>query len=255
MPQPPDVSVVIPVYNEEENLPILADEIDRAMVEVGRPYEVLWVDDGSTDGSLEVLRGLRSERPQQRLLHLERNRGQSAALGLGFRAARAPVVVTLDADLQNDPADIPRLLAELEGCDVVSGVRAERHDSWVRRASSRIANRVRDLVVHDGVTDVGCSLKAYRRELLLDLPTWNGMHRFLPALVKMRGARIREIPVRHRPRVHGESKYNIQNRLWRGLADLVGVRWLQSRWIDPGLGEEVEGDGAGSTAIGREIDR
>ncbi len=240
MSETPDLSVVIPVYNEAENLPILADEIDDALGEAGGAYEVLFVDDGSTDSSLEVLRRLASERPHLRLLALGQNCGQSAALGLGFRAARAPVVVTLDADLQNDPADIPRLLAELEGCDVVSGVRATRHDSWVRRISSRIANRVRDLVVHDGVTDVGCSLKVYRRELLRHVPTWNGMHRFLPALVKMQGARIREIPVRHRPRVHGESKYGISNRLWRGIADLAAVRWLQSRWIDPRLGEEVE---------------
>jgi glycosyltransferase involved in cell wall biosynthesis len=248
MAQTPDVSIVIPVYNEEESLPILTGEIEATMADVGGSYEVLFVDDGSTDDSLEVLRGLAAERPQLRLLRLPENSGQSAALGLGFRAARAPVVVTLDADLQNDPADIPRLLAELEGCDVVSGVRAERHDSWVRRVSSRIANRVRDRVIHDGVTDVGCSLKAYRRELLRHLPAWNGMHRFLPALVKMQGARIREIEVRHRPRVHGESKYNIRNRLWRGLADLAAVRWLQSRWIDPRLGDEVRSATAGGGA-------
>ena len=240
MSETPDLSVVIPVYNEAENLPILADEIDQALGSIDATYEVLFVDDGSSDPSLEVLRRLAAERPHLRILTLEQNRGQSAALGLGFRAARAPVVVTLDADLQNDPADIPRLLAELEGCDVVSGVRAERHDSWVRKVSSRVANRVRDLVVHDGVADVGCSLKAYRREYLRHVPVWNGMHRFLPALVKMQGARIREIPVRHRPRLHGESKYGISNRLWRGIADLAAGRWLQSRWVDPRLGEEIE---------------
>jgi dolichol-phosphate mannosyltransferase len=240
----PDLSVVVPVFNEEENLPILAREIEAALDGQsldGRKldYEVVWVDDHSTDRSFEVLREL-AAKPRHRLLRNRRNRGQSSALVAGFRAARGAVVVTLDADLQNDPADIPRLLRELEGCDLVCGIRTERHDSWLRKVSSRISNRVRDAVIHDGITDTGCSLKAYRREFLRHLPAFDGMHRFLPALARMEGARVREVPVSHRPRIHGESKYGIHNRLWRGIVDLTGVRWLQKRWIDSHLAEEVE---------------
>jgi hypothetical protein len=154
------------------------------------------------------------------------------------------VVVTLDADLQNDPSDIPRLLAALPGVDVVSGVRVERRDTWLRRASSRIANRVRDAVIHDGITDVGCSLKAYRAEFLRDLPLFKGMHRFLPALVELQGGTAREIPVGHRPRRFGEAKYGIGNRLFRALADLWAVRWMQRRWIDRRLEEEATPPGA-----------
>lgn len=234
----PEISLVIPVFNEEENLPILAGEIARALE--GRDYEVIFVDDGSRDASLEVLRRLRKEDPRRRVLRLSRNSGQSAAFDAGFRAVRAPVVVTLDSDLQNDPADIPRLLEALEGCDMVSGVRAKRRDSWVRRVASRIANRVRNAVVHDSVSDVGCSLKAYRAEVVQRLKMFDGMHRFLPALAEMQGARIREIPVSHRPRVHGESKYTIFRRLRRTVPDLVAVRWMQSRWIDETTAEEIE---------------
>jgi glycosyltransferase involved in cell wall biosynthesis len=177
-----------------------------------------------------------------RILRFPRNQGQSAALVAGFRAARGEVVVTLDADLQNDPADIPRLLELLgsgAGCDMVSGIRQKRRDGFVRLFASRIANKVRNWVVGDSVSDVGCSLKAYRRAFLVKLPAFNGLHRFLPALFQIQGARIRELPVSHRPRVHGVSKYSINNRLWRGLHDLVGVRWLQKRWVDPSLAEEV----------------
>ncbi|MCP4655768.1 MAG: glycosyltransferase family 2 protein [bacterium] len=237
----PDVSIVIPVYNEEECLPTLAAEIRRTMEAQSRSWEVLFIDDGSTDTSPAVLRELAADDSHLRLLRLRRNCGQSAALVAGFRAARAPVVVTLDADLQNDPADIPLLLAELEGSDgdVVSGIRTGRRDRWIRRVSSRIANRVRERVLHDSVTDVGCSLKAYRTGYLRRIPVFNGMHRFLPALVQMAGARVREVAVSHRPRLHGESKYNIRNRLWRALADLMAVRWMQKRWIDDRLVEEI----------------
>ena len=237
---PEQVSIVIPVFNEAESLPVLAGELRAAMESLARPYEVLFVDDGSTDGSAEVLAALASSDPRVRVVRLSRNQGQSAALAAGFRRVRGEVVVTLDADLQNDPADIPLLLAALEdGYDLVSGVRVERHDSWVRRVSSRIANRVRDAVLHDGITDVGCSLKAYRAEHLRNVPAFMGMHRFLPALVEMQGARVREIPVGHRPRRFGEAKYGIGNRLLRGLADLWAVRWLKKRWIDRRLEREV----------------
>jgi glycosyltransferase involved in cell wall biosynthesis len=234
----PEISVVIPVFNEEENLPVLAAEIQGAMRGTGRPYEVIYVDDGSTDASPEVLKRLARADPTVRIVRQRRNAGQTAALDAGFRFARGGIVVTLDADLQNDPADIPRLLALMDSYDVVSGVRVNRQDSWVRKASSRIANGVRNRFTHDSVTDVGCTLRACRAEYLRRVPMFTGMHRFLPTLLKMAGARTTEIPVHHRPRLHGQPKYTIGNRLWRALADLFAVRWMQKRWIDQSLSGE-----------------
>lgn len=236
----PEISLVIPVYNEQENLPVLAAEIRAALEPLARPYEVILVDDGSTDSTPEVLRRLAREDPRVRVLRQRRNSGQSAALDAGFRHARGEIVVTLDADLQNDPADIPRLLERLDGFDVVSGVRARRQDDWVRRVSSRIANRVRNRVTRESVTDVGCTLRAVRAEYLRRIPVFNGMHRFLPTLLRMEGARVTEVPVNHRPRLHGEPKYNIRNRAFRALVDLFGVRWMQTRWIDRHLAEEID---------------
>ncbi|HTQ79554.1 MAG TPA: glycosyltransferase family 2 protein [Thermoanaerobaculia bacterium] len=235
----PEVSIVIPVYNEEDNLPILAQEIHAAFETLGKNYEILWVDDGSTDGSLATLGRLAASDPHTRVLHLRANSGQSAALAAGFRNVRGNIVVTLDADLQNDPADIGLLLAELPGWDLVSGVRTRRQDDWVRRISSRIANGVRNWATAEQVTDVGCSLKAYRAEILGRLPLFRGMHRFLPTLVRLAGGRIKEVPVNHRPRLHGKTKYSIGNRLFRSLADLMAVRWMQRRWIDRQLVEEI----------------
>jgi len=236
----PDLSVVIPVYNEEKNLPILAAEVQGALQAIGRPYEVIYVDDGSTDGSTDILKGLAREDSAVRVVRQRRNSGQSAALDAGFRFARGAVVVTLDADLQNDPADIPRLLERLDAYDVVCGVRANRQDTWMRRVSSRIANGVRNRVTHDSVTDVGCTLRACRTEYLRRIPMFTGMHRFLPTLLKMEGARVTEVPVHHRPRLHGQPKYNIRNRIWRALADLFAVRWMQKRWLDRRLSEEID---------------
>jgi dolichol-phosphate mannosyltransferase len=261
----PEISLVIPVYNEEPNLPPLAGEIRQTMDALGRPYEVLLVDDGSTDGSLAAMIRLASQDPAVRVIRQSRNAGQSAALEAGFRHARGAIVVTLDADLQNDPADIPLLLARLEGsagsagnrvsagpCDVVCGVRVGRQDSWVRRLSSGIANAVRNRLTHESVADVGCTLRACRAEYLRRIPVWKGMHRFLPTLLRMEGARIAEVDVRHRPRRFGKPKYNIRNRIWRASTDLFGVRWLQARWIDRRLAEEVEV--CNRTAIGSPSD-
>jgi dolichol-phosphate mannosyltransferase len=246
-----DVSLVIPVHNEEENLAILATEIRAALDGAGRSYEVLWIDDASTDGSLAALGRIAVADPRARVLRLSRSSGQSAALAAGFRNARGEVVVTLDADLQNDPADIPRLLAEMAemaettetaetpGWDLVSGVRIRRRDDWVRRLSSRIANGVRNWATGERVSDSGCSLKAYRAEYLRRVPMFKGMHRFLPTLVRLDGARIKEVPVNHRPRLHGKTKYSIGNRIFRSLADLFAVRWMERRWIDRRLQEEI----------------
>lgn len=235
------LSVVIPVFNEEESLPSLDREVKAALEPAGITFEVLYVDDGSTDRSPELLAELAAADPRVRVIRLGRNQGQSPALAAGFRRVRGDVVVTLDSDLQNDPAEIPRLLEALDGWDCVSGVRVKRQDTWTRRFSSRVANRVRDAVIHDGITDVGCSLKAYRAELVKDdLPMFKGMHRFLPALVQLKGARVRELPVHHRPRRFGQAKYGIGNRLFRALADLFAVRWMQKRWIDRRLEQEIE---------------
>jgi dolichol-phosphate mannosyltransferase len=234
----PEFSIVVPAYNEEESLPVLVGEIRAALA--GRAAEILLVDDGSTDRTATVALELAAADPALRLLRLTRNSGQSAALAAGWRAARGAVVITLDADLQNDPAEIPRLLAKLaEGWDVVSGVRQNRQDTWVRLLSSRIANGVRNWATKDQVTDVGCTLRAARREFLVDLPMFTGMHRFLPTLLKMQGARTTEIPVNHRARRFGVAKYGIGNRLFRAVADLLAVRWMQKRWIDFRRAEEV----------------
>ena len=235
---PPRISVVVPVFDEEPNLAPLVGEIAAAFA--GLDYELLVVDDGSRDATAATLQRLCAGEPRLRALRHDRNYGQSAALATGFAAARGELLVTLDGDLQNDPADAPRLLAELErGFDVVSGVRQRRQDSWVRKVSSRIANGVRRRVLDDGITDVGCSLKAYRTRVVKRLPPFHGMHRFLPALARMEGARITEMPVAHRARRFGKSKYNISNRLWRGIADLLGVWWLKRRWVAVGAVEEV----------------
>jgi dolichol-phosphate mannosyltransferase len=262
----PDLSVVIPVFNEEQNLPVLTGEIAGALEGAEAPggrrtleFEVILVDDGSTDGSPRVLAELAVRDRRLRVLRLPRNRGQSAAMAAGFRHARGRVTATLDADLQNDPADLPRLLAELEdgaaggAVDVVCGVRAKRQDTWVRRVSSRIANGVRNRLTAESIADVGCTLRVYRTAFVADLPMFDGMHRFLPTLLRLAGARIKEVPVHHRPRLHGTPKYNIRNRVWRALVDLFAVRWMQRRWIDLRAVEEVavwETTSSGSTASG-----
>ncbi len=224
-----DLSIVIPVYNERDNLAPLLAEISAVMRGLGRAYEVVFVDDGSTDGSDRVLRELRATHSQVRVVTFARNAGQTAAMDAGFRRARGDVVVTLDADLQNDPADIPRILADLEGWDAVVGVRTRRRDNLVRRVSSKVANYVRNRLSDERIADTGCSLKAYRRAALQKLVLYSGMHRFLPTLLKMEGYRVRETEVRHRPRRHGRSKYGIGNRLLPSFQDLLAVRWMKRR--------------------------
>ena len=227
----PQVSVVIPVYQERESLDLLLQEVNSSLEPSDWSYEVVVVDDGSSDGTAQVLERIAAEHSTIRPVYLERNLGQSGALAIGIQKARGSYLVTLDGDLQNNPADIPRILESLAEADVVSGIRVSRHDDWSRRLASWVANYVRDAILHDGVTDVGCSLKAYRSEFLEGIPVFDGMHRFLPALALANGARIVEIPVDHRARRFGSSKYSISGRLWRGLADLWGVWWLRRRWI------------------------
>ena len=243
MSAPLELSLVVPVYNERDNLPILVEEIGRALAgrgEEGR-YEIVAVDDGSTDGSLGVLKALKREHPEIHIVAFAANAGQTAAFAAGFGAARGRVIVTLDADLQNDPADIPVLLAELErsGAAAVAGCRVDRQDSGWKRLQSRIANGVRNRLNRETIRDTGCSLKAFRAEALRALPLFNGMHRFLPTLVRMRGGGVTEVPVHHRPRRFGKTKYGMWNRVFRALVDALAVRWMQRRALRYQVREEL----------------
>lgn len=222
----PTVSVVVPLFNEEENVPILQSELTAALS--GLAHEIIFVDDGSTDRTLVRLTRTR----EVRVLHFEKNAGQSAAIYAGANAARGATVVLIDGDLQNDPADIPRLLGEIErGADLVCGYRAQRKDTRVKLLTSWIANFVRSRFTKDGVRDTGCTLKAMRRECVRALVPFKGMHRFIPALVKGAGYRLVEIPVHHRARKFGQSKYGLGNRAVRATVDMFGVRWLLSRQL------------------------
>ena len=206
---------------------------------LGRPYEILVVDDGSTDGTFDVLKALRKEHPQLRALRFKRNRGQTAAMDAGFRNAAGDIVVTIDADMQNDPADIPKLLDAMADWDAVCGMRLKRRDNFVRRTSSRIANWVRNKLSNDDIRDTGCTLKAYRRECLLRLKLFEGMHRFLPTLLRMEGFRVTEMAVNHRPRLQGKTKYNVWNRVFKSFKDLLAVRWMKRRRIHYEIREEI----------------
>jgi len=227
-----DLSVIIPVYNERPCLEDLCARLDAALSGLKQSYEVLLVDDGSDDGSWDLMRELADRYPYLRLLRLVPNAGQSAALGVGFRAARGAVFVTMDADCQNDPVDIPRLVAELDDCDLCCGYREKRNDTWGRRVGSRLANAVRNAALGEDIIDTGCTLKAARAGFLRDITMFHGMHRFLPALARMRGAKIRQIPVKHHARVAGESKYTNMGRLKTVVADLLAVRWMKKRYRD-----------------------
>jgi glycosyltransferase involved in cell wall biosynthesis len=239
------LSAVIPVHNEKDNLGPLVEELIRELDRVGTPYEILLVDDGSTDGSGEVMDRLVRGRPQLRCLHLERNRGQSAALGAGFEAAGGDYIVTLDADLQNDPADIARLMEWIPQFDMVAGFRRKRRDNRLRRVSSVVANRVRSAILGDGIRDTGCSLKLFRRDLTPRMPRLNGMHRFMPLLIQLQGGTVTQVPVNHRPRTAGESKYNVKNRLFRGILDLFGMWWVKRRFVNYAVSYEASAAASG----------
>lgn len=222
----PAVSVVIPLYNEEDNIAPLQDELASALT--GLDYELVLVDDCSSDQTLARIR----RGPGVRVLEFSKNTGQSAAMYAGIHAARGDVIVLLDGDRQNDPADIPRLLAEIgKGADLACGYRAKRQDSLSKKLTSRVANFVRSRFTGDGVRDTGCTLKAMRRECREALVPFYGMHRFLPALIKGMGYRLVELPVNHRPRTAGVSKYGFGNRAWKATCDMFAVKWLLSRQI------------------------
>jgi dolichol-phosphate mannosyltransferase len=229
-PDAPQLSVILPCFEESGSLPALIAELRETLGGLGRRFEILCVDDASGDDTAEVVRGLARAAPELRLLRHSVRSGQSAALASGFARARGAILLTLDADGQNDPADLPALLDELErGADAACGVRVDRHDGFVRRASSRIGNGFRDVVTGVKVRDAGCALRAVRRECLRELPVFNGMHRFLPTLLRLQGFVVVERPVRHRPRLAGRSKYGIGNRLLRGITDCLVMRWFARR--------------------------
>lgn len=220
----PDFSVVIPLYNEAENISILQRELWQALA--GRNYEIILIDDGSSDGTGEKI----TQGAEVRVLRFAKNTGQSAAMIAGIRAARGRTIVLLDGDLQNDPSDIPKLLVEIDkGADLVCGYRAKRRDTWAKKIASRVANFIRSRFVGDGVRDTGCTLKAMRRHCSAAIVPFKGVHRFIPALIKSAGFKVVEIPVNHRPRQFGVSKYGIGNRALRATTDMFGVKWLQSR--------------------------
>ena len=236
-----DFSIIVPLKNEEESVATLAREIVDVMATLPLSWECLWVNDGSTDGTRDVLARLAALTPQFRIIDLDANYGQSAALATGFAYAHGKTFGTLDGDGQNDPHDFPLLLSRLAKGDVdmVNGVRVSRRDTWVRRLSSRIANKVRNAFLHDGVTDTGCAIRVFKHECVNRVVVFRGTHRFLPALAKMRGFRITELPVNHRPRTMGITKYGVGNRLWVGLADLFAVCWMRRRLVFPGVRAEL----------------
>jgi dolichol-phosphate mannosyltransferase len=246
----PQYSVVVPVRNEADNIAPLIAEIRAAMTAVGAVYEIVYVDDGSDDATAEVLRQQARDCPELRVVRHARPAGQSAAIITGVTHALAATIITLDGDGQNDPADIPKLLAAFEGdADrgqlLVTGLRVARRDTWLKRVSSRVANAVRATLLGDGTPDTGCGLKVFPRAAFLTMPGFDHMHRFLPALMQRGGGRVQSVPVNHRPRLGGTTKYGLFDRLGVGIVDLLGVMWLKRRAprtdIEPEIEPETDG--------------
>jgi dolichol-phosphate mannosyltransferase len=224
-----EISILVPVFNESDNVLPLAREVVSAMAPLHRSYELVFVDDASTDDTWQRIAEAQGLHPCVRGLRHQRNAGQGAALWTGVQATTSPILATLDGDLQNDPADLPQLLAELERVDFVSGMRLNRQDTWLRQVSSRIARWARKTALGVDFRDTGCALRAFKRTALIGVFPFNGLHRFLPVIVHGGGAKALEVPVNHRPRVAGLSKYGVWNRLGRGIYDLVAIAWYQKR--------------------------
>ncbi len=233
------ISVVVPVFNEEENLPVLIPQLDKVLKQMEKPYEMIFVDDGSTDGSRKILKRLIPQYPRIRILGLKTNCGETAAGAAGLKEARGEIIITMDADLQNDPNDIPRMIDYLKEYDMVTGWRQKREDSWIKRITSKIANGIRNWLTGETIRDSGCTFRAYRRECLQNLKLYKGMHRFMPTLVRMEGYKVIEIPIGHHPRKFGVSKYTTWNRMWRAFVDLLAVRWMKSRHIHYEIEERI----------------
>lgn len=234
-----DISIVVPVYNEEENLPILIQQLADVLRGLGKFYEMVFVDDGSKDRSREIIKEMAKQYPQIRLLGFKKNCGETAAGAAGLKEARGDVVITIDADLQNDPKDIPQMLEYMKDYDLVTGWREKRDDPWIKLISSKIANAIRNRLSGETIRDSGCTFRAYKRECLQNLKLYKGMHRFMPTLVRMEGFRVVEIPIAHHPRAFGVSKYTTWNRMWRAFVDLLVVRWMKSRHIHYDIEERI----------------
>jgi len=231
-----DLSVIIPLKDEAQSVIPLKNEIDDVMHQLPYSWECLWIDDGSTDNTLAQIQRFNQQDPNHQYVSLNVNCGQSAALHTGFSYARGEIIITLDGDGQNDPADFPSLIEYLhkENCDMVNGVRQNRMDSFTRKVSSRIANGFRNWLTREKITDVGCSLRVFRHECVQHISPFKGYHRFLPTLVRIAGyTRISQVPVNHRSRRFGQTSYGIHNRLWVGILDTFAVRWMQSRLVFP----------------------
>ena len=227
-----EISIVIPVYNEQENLKPLIAELQEVLQGIPDAAEIVFVDDGSRDRSFALLQEASTRDPRIRVIGFRKNAGQTAAFDAGFKAARGTIVVTMDADLQNDPHDIPLLLDKIGTFDVVCGWRYKRNDPWIRIVSSKIANFIRNKMSQEEIIDTGCSLKAFRRECVESMKLFKGMHRFFPTLAKIEGFTVTQVKVNHRPRRFGTTKYNITNRMVRAFVDLLVVRWMKKRRLD-----------------------
>ncbi len=234
-----EISVVVPVFNEEENLSLLVPRLTKILKGLGLPSEMIFVDDGSSDGSRRILKEMARQYSSLHVIGLKENRGLSTALYVGMKEARGEKIVTLDSDLQNDPEDIPKLATYLDRYDMATGWRQKREDPWLKRISSRVANAIRNRVSGEQIHDSACTLRVFKKECVKNIPAFNGMHRFLSTLVRMEGYRVIEVPVSHHPRRFGKSKYNIRNRMWRSLIDLMAVRWMKSRRIQYNIEERI----------------
>ena len=233
-------SVVLPVHNEEENLKELHSRLRKVFEGLGGPYEIIFVDDASTDKSFDVLRDINAGNPHVRVIRFKKNRGESAALAAGFNAARGDIIIAMDADLQSEPKDIPKLLEKLKDYDVVWGQRVERQDDLIRNTFSWGGNFVRRQLIGDDATDAGSPLRVMKREVTQKVKLFKGLHRFYPTLCRMEGFRVIEVPITHYPRTHGQSKYNIRNRLFKYLIDLLAVKWMHNTHIDYEIIEELD---------------
>lgn len=232
MMNPCDVSIIAPAYNEQDCLPALVAEINKAMENTGKSFEILLVDDASTDGTKDVIKSLETQHPEVRGLYHRINCGQSAALATGFRNAQGDIFITLDADMQNPPFEIPRLLALMtDDVDAVCGVRTKRNDTPLRRLQSKIANGYRDWITGVPVRDAGCNFRLMRRDAVREMLVFNGTHRFLTTMLKLQGLKVVEEEIAHESRLAGLSKYGIGNRMWRGIADCYAMRWYRKRCL------------------------
>ena len=230
----PHLSLVIPCYNEQENVPTLLDRVEASLMKIAKPFEVIIIDDGSTDATPRLLDDAIRRHAWLRVIRMVKNGGQSAAFEAGFQAARGDIIATIDADLQNDPEEIPRLLPLLDEhrVDMITGWRKDRQDTPFRRWQSRQANRIRNWITQETVNDSASSLKLYRAPIIKGLKLFRGAHRYLPTLVKMRGGTVYETPVKHSHRFAGSAKYGFRNRAFVGIVDLFGVRWMKKRYLN-----------------------